>query len=129
MAAEWQDGWTEYESLVNSLLGSLTTYKTSNPPSNKISELLFESQEDALTQAKDNATSWKGFTDPYQDIIDGLTDERGYLSEFKSDLDNRSTTLPSGSIEKQFNDEWARFIGDEITLLDDLKTELERLLV
>ena len=129
MADEWQDGWTEYQSLINTLLGCLAAIKTNYPPSNKISELLFESQEDALTQAKDNATNWKGFTDPYEDIIDGLTDERGYLSEFKADLDNRSTTLPSGSIEKQFNDEWARFIGDEITLIDDLKIELERLLV
>ena len=127
MATEWQDGWTEYQSLINTLLGCLTTHTNSNPPSNKISELLFESQEDALTQARDNAATWKDFSQSYQEIIIGLNDEKSYLSIFKSIVDDRVSLLSAGSVEKQFSDEWVRFIADEITLLDDLKTELERL--
>jgi len=128
MENEWEDGWNEYEDLVGALKGCFDTHKRNNKPSNHISQLLFDAQEGALTQAENNAKTWKCFTQSYQDIITGLSDEKGYLCEFKSSLEARRSTLPSGSVEKLFNDEWVQFIGEEITLLDDLKTELERLI-
>ncbi len=107
----WRDGWAEHECIIDKLIAEVDAYDPEDPTA----VILREALHKHLTQAKENAKTWKSSPENNELIKEKLSNEDFYFNMFNLVLSLSSSEFPT---------EWKVFFEDELALNDALRKSL-----